>query len=404
MRRAYMILAAIGVTLLVAAGLWLLVAPGQLVRYPSDLDKTAVADGRFSLFVDTATGSPLARAQQLPLKIQRHVKVVTSSGSQVTVHESSTERIGPLPAQDLQQQYVFSRTSLKNLADPAAYAYTPKNVTDRSPYYAINFPFDTGKGPYEIWKNELGRPYAFRHVGGDVKRDGLTLHVMEGSLTNAPVTTAYLAELRGQRLASTLSFRQISAQLAAQGIDLQQMVARVLPNATPAQQAAIKALIRRSVPLKYSMSVKARLLVEPRTGGIVSLDRIDETLAAKPDLGAFAKVAALLGQSRLAGDPAVQATVGKLTALAQAPPAKVAGLTYGQTPASVADFAAYTKGLADDVTLVERTIPLIAGIAALLLLLVAGGLWYAGRGGPPPVDVRPATQPPAPAPKPRIPA
>jgi DUF3068 family protein len=404
MRRAYIIVAAIGLALLAATGLWLLVAPAHLVKYPTDLDKTAVASGRVSLFVDTATGSPLARAQGLPLKIQRNLKVVQSTGSQATVHERSVQQMGPLPPQVVEQQYVISRTSMKDLADPAAYAYTRTNVVDRSPSYAINLPFDAGKGPYDIWKNEVGRSYAFRQIGGDVKRDGLTLHAMEGSLTNAPATAAYVEQLGRQRLAKTLSFKQLSAQLKAQGVDLQQLLARVLPNVTPAQQAAIKALVGRAVPLTYVMSVKTRLLVEPKTGAFVSLDRVDETLGAKPDLGAFAKVASVVGQSPLAADPTVKAAVAKLTALAQAPPAKVLEVTYSQTPASVADFAAYTKGKADRITLVEQTIPLVAGIAAVLMLLAAGGLWYAARRGPEPLEPQPPEVTTPVAPRPRVPA
>ena len=46
---------------LVAMGLWLLIAPGQLVKYPSDLDKHAVAEGTVSLFVEPETST--ARAE-----------------------------------------------------------------------------------------------------------------------------------------------------------------------------------------------------------------------------------------------------------------------------------------------------------------------------------------------------
>jgi DUF3068 family protein len=406
MRRVFMIVAAIGVALLAGTGLWLLVAPGQLVKYPSDLNKTAVATGQFSLNVDTATGKPLARAQQLPLKIERNIKVVTSSGSQATVRERAVERIGPLPQQVLEQQYVMSRTSMKNIADGDAYAYTPGNLTDRSPYYAINLPLDTGKGPYEIWKNEVGRAYEFRQVGDPVKRDGLTLTRLEGTLTNAPVTSAFLGELPGQRLAKALTFQQLAAQLKAQGIDIQQLVARMLPEATPAQRAAIKAATGRAVPLQYVMSVRTRLLVEPKTGGIVAIERMDETLGAKPDLEVLAPVAIALGQSRLAANPAVKAAVAKLNALAQAPPAKVFGMSYGQTPASVADFAAYTKGKADDITLVKQTIPWVMGLAGVVMLLVGGGFWYSvGRGGPPAPEP-PVVEPTVPAepPRPRVPA
>ena len=156
MRRATKIVALIGASLAVLAGLWLLVAPGQLVKYPSDLDNTAVATGSLTLFIDPATATTRSAPQVLPLDIQRHVYVVESSGSQATVQEKSVEKIGPLPAQTLQQRYVLDRNSLENLKSDQAYAYTPANVTNRAPFYSINFPFGTGSGPYKLWKNETG--------------------------------------------------------------------------------------------------------------------------------------------------------------------------------------------------------------------------------------------------------
>jgi hypothetical protein len=57
MRRATKLIGVIGLVLLVATGVWLLIAHGQLIRYPSDLDKTAVAEGKLTLFLDPATGA-----------------------------------------------------------------------------------------------------------------------------------------------------------------------------------------------------------------------------------------------------------------------------------------------------------------------------------------------------------
>ena len=93
MRAITKALLAIGVALTVVAGLWALIAPSQLVKYPSDVDKTAVATGRFTLYVDPATGSVRAHPQVLPLTIHRRLYVVSSNGSQAIVREGDVEQV-----------------------------------------------------------------------------------------------------------------------------------------------------------------------------------------------------------------------------------------------------------------------------------------------------------------------
>jgi hypothetical protein len=364
MRRASKIAAAVGLLLLVTAGLWLLVAPGQLVKYPSDLDKTAVASGKFTLFLDPATATPLAQPQTIPLSISRHVYVVASTDSQATVRERSVERIGSLPQQTFDHQYVMDRTSLENEQSSDAYAYTAANTTDRSPDYAVNLPFGTGDGPYEIWKNEAGRSYTFRRQGPEVQRNGVTLIPLVGTLTDAPVESAYLDQLAGQKLPRELTAEQMAAQLKARGVDLNQLTTQILPKLTPAEQSTLQSALARPVPLRYTLSVKTRLLVEPTTGAIVSLDRIDQTLNAEPDLTLLAP---LLMQPELASIPAVKAATEKLTGSAAVP---VFSATYGQTPASVAEFATYAESKAEDINTVKRTIPFaLAGFGAIALLV-----------------------------------
>ena len=158
MRRATKIAAAIGVVLLVAMGLWLLIAPGQLVKYPSDLDKTAVAQGQLSVFLDPGTGTAQSQPQQLPLQIRRHVRVVDSSGSQATVQETSTERAGRLPEQTLEQRYLIDRSSLENVKSERAYAYTPKNVSNRAPSTRSTCRSARGRGRTRSGRTRPARP------------------------------------------------------------------------------------------------------------------------------------------------------------------------------------------------------------------------------------------------------
>jgi Porin PorA len=373
-RRTSMLVGALGVLLLVLAGLWLLIAPGRLVKYPSDLNKTAIATGTFTQYVDQATGVARAHPLVAPLSIYRNLRVVESTGSQAVVQERSVERIGTQPPQVLVQRYVISRTSLKDLRSRAAYAYVPANVVDRSPFYAINLPFGAGAGPYDIWKNEAGTAYAFRQAGSDFTRDGVTVRPMVGRLLDAPVAPYYAALLKARGLPAQLSATRFAAALKSAGFDVKAFAAAVLPRLSPADRAAIQPLLTQPVPLKYLVSVTTRLLIEPKTGGIVSLDRIDQTISATADVSGFTRLVTLLGRPRYANDTALKAVLGKLTTLTPPAPTRILNVRYGQTPASVADFAAYAKDKANGVDAVKSTIPLILALAGAMTLAAGIGL------------------------------
>jgi hypothetical protein len=370
MRRASTILGAVGVVLLIGAALWLLIAPGQLVKYPSDVDKTVAATGTMKLFMDPATGAPLAQPRTLQLSIQRHLRVVASTSSQATVQETSTERAAPLPALQLQQRYVIDRRSMKDVPSSAAYAYTPSNSVDRSPAYSINLPLDSGSGPYNVWKNEAGRAYPFRRSGDSVERDGVTLVPYTGTLENAPATPAYVEQLASQGIPKQLSLAQLTPMLKQQGVDPSALADVVLPVLSRSDRAEVQQLLAKPIPLSYRVSVNTRLLVEPGTGTIVSLDRIGQTFSATANVSGLAGVVTVLSSSRYAGSKVVQGVLAALQKLTTPSPVKVFEVSYGQTPASVADIAAYAKDKASGKTMVESTIPLIAALAGAAALIV----------------------------------
>jgi hypothetical protein len=372
MRRPIAILGAIGVVLFAAAGLWLLIAPGALVKYPDDLNKTAVATGTMTLYLDQETGAPAAAPTRLPLTIRRNLRVVQSTGSQATVQETSTEQIGPDSSAKLVQSYVIDRGSLENLADPAAYAYAPTNVTNRSGAYSINLPFDTGDGPYRIWKNETASAYTFQVSGEEVERHGLTLQPMTGHLENAPAAQAYVDQLAVQ---AGLTKEKPLAELAPMvGLDPEALAGQLAPELSSADRAALEAMLAAPVPFKFFVTVDTRLLVEPTTGAIVSLDRIEQTLSGLPDLSNLAGLGAMLSKPEYADSEVVQSTLTAVKGLTGALPVAAMKLEYGQTPASVADIAAYTEDMADGIQLVKVVIPATLGFLGLLTLLGAAAL------------------------------
>lgn len=364
--------------------MWRLAAPGALVKYSSDVNQTAVADGTLTLFLDPATTAPLRTPQRLPLTIRRQLRVVETTGSRAVVQEDDRETIGPLPEIDFKQRYVIDRGTIRNVASDQAYAYTESNRIDRSPTYAINLPFDAGKGPYEIWKNEVGRSYTFRQEGAKTTRDGLTLMPMVGRLDDAKAQPYYIDQLASQRIPKQLTLAQLTPQLKAQGIDPQRIASQVLPQLTAADRAEALSIIGPPITLDYRVGVATRLLVEPRTGAFVSLDRIDQTLSSRPDIAGIGRVQAILAKPQYRSKPAVTSTAGTLARLVRNPPTtRVFTISYGQTPPSVTDIASYVTKKADRIDLVTKTIPLALLIPDVVLFVVGIALWLlAGRRRP----------------------
>lgn len=371
MRRLGKALVTAGVVFLgLGAVFWLLV-PGVAVKYPGGgLDKTAIANGTFTLYVDPATTAPRQPAQQLPLRIERRLQVVDNSPGSSVVQEDDAEFVGPLPRQDFEQRYILDRSNVRNLSDLRAYAYAPDNLVDRSPNYSINLPFQAGKGPYSVWKNETGSAYPFTRVG-TVSRNGVELARYHGTLTDAAVQPYYIAQLARQGIPQQLTPAQTAIQLKAAGVDPTALTAVVLPRLQPADRREIASILAAPVPLGYRLDVDTTFLVEPRTGAIVDLEKIDQTLHARPDIQGVGRVQAILAKPAYAKDAVVtsaSATVQRL--VAQPPETPIFRLQYGQTPASVDDLVAFADGRGDRITLVTQTVPAALAVTGALLVFI----------------------------------
>ena len=168
----------LGVGLLITALLWWTFAVPALVKYPTDIHASPRYEGTFTVFVDQSTLAPLTTPQQLPLTVDRQLNALgdQSGSSKVVVDETIAEHAGSLVNTTQHNVYVMDRTTLKNVADPRAYAFDPYNVVDRSGAYRLNLPFDTdGGSTYPIYKNEIGTTYEMK---GDTANPSGTL---EGS-------------------------------------------------------------------------------------------------------------------------------------------------------------------------------------------------------------------------------
>jgi Porin PorA len=314
--------------------------------------------------------------------------VVSSTSDRAVVAETDVEAIQGLPDETFNQQYVLDRGNSRNLTSDQSWAYTPTTKVDRSPYWSVNLPFETGNGPYEVWKNEVGAGYPF--VGaGTVKVDGVTLQRLKGQLANAPVQDYYVKQL-GALLPSTITPEQIDALFAPTHYNRALLLSQVAPLLSRADAGQLTKVQNTDVALDYRLDVATTLLVEPRTGAICDLAKVDQTLYAVPDLAGIRTLQKIFSKPDYASKGLVVAAGQLMTNLiANTPRLKGFNVTYSQTPASVADIVGYAKNKGEQIDLVKKTIPLsllLAGIAVIAIgLLMAAAV---ASGGSP----RPATR------------
>ena len=373
MRLTSRILIGLGVLLMILAGVWRLAVPPLAVKLPSDLDKTAHATGTFTLYLDPATKTPIANPQSYPLDIERRLHVVSSTSSTAVLKEDDVENIKGLPDpvghQVLEQQYVLNRRSMKDVDSDQSWAYAAGNRVDRTPGYSVQLPFGAGNGPYQIWKNEAGRSYTFSGEG-TTKANGVTVQLLRGTLKDAKVQSYYIDTLSSV-LPKTLTPAEAAAQLKTEGVDATQLTSVVLPQLDAADQAEVLSILGKPVNLNYTVDVDTRLGIEKRTGAIVNLRKIDQTIYVSPDVTGIGRVQLILAEQKYAAKPDVVAASKVLDKLVTTPPRlKAYSYAYSQTPASVADISSYAKSKGDQIDLAEKTVPLV--------LLVGGFVVFAG--------------------------
>jgi hypothetical protein len=153
-----------------------------------------------------------------------------------------------------------------------------------------------------------------------------------------------------------MTFDPLKPQLAAAEVNVDQFVNVALRQLDQPDQQAVNALLAGPIPLTYQLSGDNRLLVEPRTGTIVALDRVDLTIAEHPDFSGIGRIYAVISQDKYAAKPAVAAAAADLAHLLGAPPTTtLLTESYSRTPASVAATAADAASWANRILLLTVT-------------------------------------------------
>ena len=183
----------------------------------------------------------------------------------------------------------------------------------------------------------------------------------------------YIDQLSSQGIPKFLTPAQTAAQLKARGADPAVLEAAVLPQLSAVDSATGKSILAQNVPLKYTLDIHTTFLVEPRTGAIVGLDRINQTLYATPDIQGIGRIQTILNKPQYAKNAVVQSAAAIIGKLVQKPPVtRVFNITYSQLPASVDDLAKFAKSRADKITIAKVVLP--AGILGLGIVVGLIGL------------------------------
>ena len=315
-RRAGWIVLAVGVVFAVAGIVLPFILGAAFVSFPGGpVDQTIQANGSYTQLVNPATLAPQT-GQTRDLCLNRRLRTVETTGNTVILQQDDSESIGTLspppkvpdctlPWLHVSQRYAIDQDSVRNVASPQAYAYAPGNTVDRSPAYSVNLPLGTGNGPYLMWDDATGSTYPLT-ADGSTTVDRLQLKKFHGHLDAAPVSAAFLATLAPLGLTSTMTLDQLTPQLTAAGVDVNQLrnVAVLQLNGNDkdvtSDRAVVDGILQAPQTISYLLATDVQLLVYPKTGTIVSAD-VRQTLEMRPDITGIDRVLAIISQPKYAG-------------------------------------------------------------------------------------------------------
>jgi hypothetical protein len=361
-------LAVLGLLLLVLAGVFALVGPGQFVKYPASVDKSFDETGDMSFYVAPTTLTPAGKPLVLPLTVKVRLHTIGHSSNKIVMAEDRNENIGTGTGKaDRRLVFAFDRGSVKNVTDSRAYAFDPSTVVDRSPNYAVGFPLHTGNGPYAVWKDETGTTFPMSTIA-DTAVGGVKLATLYGSMTGVPVARYYVTTLPAF-VAKQLPLSRLSAALTSTHIDPVAIAQVVKGSLSASDNAAIRKILAEQVTLNFQLAAATTMIVEPTTGFVVSMN-VDQTISAQPSVAQITKIESILSQPRYTDEPNVALAQGLIAKLAANPPStKVVRIRYRSTPASVTALTHYAHHLATQMNLIETTIPVVLLVAGLVLFV-----------------------------------
>lgn len=360
----------------------------DLKKLPTDLKSTTYYEGNVTLYVDPATNLPLSTPRVLPLTVTRVVAAdpAASDSTNVVMRETLHMKSEGLFDSTQEQQYVMNRTTALNVKDPRAFAFVPTNVVDRTNTYYLAFGLGMDKYKDQpTYKNEAATQYVAAAGRPDVI-EGLTVAKLGSQQSWTPMSDAYLADLnKSVPLPTQLTLDQLKPLLASQGLNVDAVLAGLVPKLAPEDLQTLVKVSQSPIPLNYVTKWGGSVAVDPVTGAPVDVMQAEDVIGAKPASSWIDPLTTALGKYPQVPEAVTLSTALKATA---ANPIPVFSNTYHQTAASVTHEIATAKDNGKQLQLAETTLPIamvvVGGLLTLLgVLLIA--LPKRGEGGTEPV-------------------
>ncbi len=331
MRKSPIIAAAVGVLLIVGAGIANWPVAGHIVKLPDDTNVTRTYAGTATtLFNPTALASgntSQAVLHNVPIVATHQTQVVRSTLSNSLISDTHSLSAAGQQLTTSTYNYVVDRKDMGR-GHGFAGAATPQNGL------TFNFPIHTKKHDYTGWVSDIGKSTNL-HYTGTAKRGGVNVYVFTTTVVASPITDTQ--QLR--TLPQSLPKAAIPALAAANGISPTLL----------AQAQGLLAQLPASVPLAYTYAMNATYYVAPGSGVVVDIVQHE------------VRSVGLAGASALPTFP-------------------VADFTFTSTPASLKAAAKDANDKGRSIYVAETIVPWsILGGGVLCILLAIGLALMGGR-------------------------
>jgi len=333
--RTRVALAILGVVLLVGSGVLRFAVLPAVSKLPTDSNTTNVYAGTARVLLNQAALAPGSKAPimlyDIPLRIDETVRVLKANGSLAVVDYRTTETAGGAALPVMDDRYVVNRSTL---AASTGLSWPGLTVARG---LTISFPIGTLAHDYTGWVQDTGLTTPLRYAG---TASGV-------SLLGKAYAFGFRADVFKQNTPPALiTDRQELAALPA-GIPKSEIPALVmklhLPSSEIGKFAGSFAKFPSTVPLVYTYAATYTYWVAPRDGVVVDLQAVETRTVELP--------ASLLGVA--------------------VPIATVSQFVYTDTPATLVARIHEAQSDASSLALVGTTLPLVALIVGIVLLLAA---------------------------------
>jgi hypothetical protein len=281
-------------------------------------------------------------------------------------------------------RYALDRKTRKCVESDENWAYAPQIVlADRVGNYGPLFPGDLKVGDtVTAFFNDPAKAFDVTVVEEIADWNGLGVTALKIDATRASsdyypaIAEAVLGA--GQGLPMEITFEELSAQLAAQGLDLEALLTALATVASPQDLQALQALTQEAIKITYKQESGDVIYIEQKTGATIGAT-FDRTTTMSPDTSGLVGAFAIIG--KYASDPtvgpAITAAIQAGTQLAGAEPTKV----FNQNMSIVKEGDGSEATLVDSakekiplLALVNLWIPVIVGVIGALILILGAAI------------------------------